>query len=89
MESVHCIVSGLVQGVGFRYFAYREATGLGLRGYAKNLVSGEVDTYAEGGRTALEHYVSKLRVGPRSAMVSDVKVVWGEASGIGEGFHIG
>ena len=88
MQSVHCIVAGLVQGVGFRYFAYREATALGLSGYAKNLYTGEVETYAEGGREALELYVSRLKTGPRSAMVSSVTVRWNEASGTLQGFHI-
>jgi len=88
MESVHCIVSGLVQGVGFRYFAYREATALALNGYAKNLYSGEVETYAEGSREALEKYIGRLKVGPRSAIVSSVKVTWGTAPGTVHGFNI-
>jgi acylphosphatase len=88
MESIHCIVSGLVQGVGFRYFAYREATALGLNGYARNLYSGEVETYAEGEHAALENFVGRLKIGPRSAMVKAVKVTWGQAPRGVQGFNI-
>ena len=42
------IVNGLVQGVGFRYFVYREARDLELKGFVKNLYTGEVFTAAEG-----------------------------------------
>jgi acylphosphatase len=88
MHSIHCIVAGLVQGVGFRYFAYREATTLHVNGYAKNLVTGEVELYAEGPREALEQLLRRVRTGPRSAMVSGVTVRWGETPGTVQGFNI-
>ncbi len=42
------IVNGVVQGVGFRYFVLRNANALGLKGYTKNLFTGEVLTEVEG-----------------------------------------
>ena len=48
------IVNGLVQGVGFRYFVYREALKLNLTGYTKNLYTGEVLTVAEGEKGLVE-----------------------------------
>ena len=45
------VVNGLVQGVGFRYFVMREAQKLELKGFVKNLYSGEVLTVIEGYKT--------------------------------------
>ncbi|MBL8016512.1 MAG: acylphosphatase, partial [Ignavibacteria bacterium] len=47
-SGVKIVVSGRVQGVGFRYFIARYASELGLTGYAKNLFTGEVEIIAEG-----------------------------------------
>ncbi len=70
------LVSGLVQGVGFRYFVYREATRLGLDGFTRNLVTGEVEIEAEGDRSLVEELIATVRTGPRSAHVTDVSVEW-------------
>jgi acylphosphatase len=72
------IVNGLVQGVGFRYFVYREAVNLGLHGLTKNLYTGEVLTVAEGERALLEELIKKIRVGPSHASVKNCKVEWQE-----------
>ncbi len=45
----HIIVRGLVQGVGFRYFAYRHAVNLGLTGWVRNLYNDDVELEVEGG----------------------------------------
>jgi acylphosphatase len=66
------LVSGVVQGVGYRYFAQRAATKLGLSGYAKNLRDGRVEVYAVGGEKALADLCRQLERGPASASVSDV-----------------
>lgn len=52
MVRAHMVVSGFVQGVGYRYFIYREAVAVGVTGFVKNLWSGEVGNHAEGGRVA-------------------------------------
>ncbi|HEY6951554.1 MAG TPA: acylphosphatase [Bacteroidota bacterium] len=72
----HMVVKGLVQGVGFRYFAYRQAVHLGLRGYARNLFDGSVEIEVEGERSVVEEFFSQVKVGPRSAQVTDVKIEW-------------
>ena len=72
------VVSGLVQGVGFRYFVMREAQKLGLKGFVKNLYSGEVLTVAEGEKAIVEELVQKLKVGPIHASVKSCKVDWQE-----------
>ena len=71
------MVSGVVQGVGFRWSARERATALGVAGYARNLVDGTVEVEAEGEATAVEGFLAWLSSGPPSATVSgvDVRVV--------------
>lgn len=66
------MVSGRVQGVGYRYFVERAAAELGLTGYARNLASGDVEVYAVGTAKALSDLAGRLRVGPRFADVRQV-----------------
>jgi len=82
------IVHGLVQGVGFRYFVHREASRLGLTGYAENLMTGEVRIVTEGERGMIEELVKAARVGPRSAQVSGVQVEWRKPEHRFSGFDI-
>ena len=82
------LVNGLVQGVGFRYFVYREAAKLGLKGLTKNLYSGEVLTVVEGEKAMIEDLIKKLRVGPMHASVKDCFVEWKEPKGEFNEFNI-
>jgi acylphosphatase len=66
------IVSGMVQGVGFRFFAERAANRLGIAGYVKNRFDGSVEVYAIGSAAQLESLKNELRRGPRMASVSEV-----------------
>lgn len=61
--------SGLVQGVGYRFFARRAAERLGVAGYAKNLRDGRVEVYAVGTSDALGALYAELGRGPRAAQV--------------------
>jgi acylphosphatase len=74
-------IFGDVQGVGFRFFAERQARRLGLDGYVRNRYDGAVEVEAEGPSTALEQFLSDLRHGPRMARVQDVKVSWSRYQG--------
>ncbi len=76
--SAHIIVKGLVQGVGFRYFVYTNAIKLSLRGFTRNLYTGEVEITVEGDRSAIEELLSIVKVGPRSARVTDLVIEWQE-----------
>ncbi len=62
-------VTGIVQGVGFRYFANGVALRLGLAGFARNLADGRVEVYAVGPPAALATLRSELERGPRGASV--------------------
>jgi len=81
MEGVRALVSGRVQGVGFRYFTLRAARRLRLRGFVRNLPGGCVEVCAEGERGALETLVGVLRDGPPGAAVRHVAVEWSDAPG--------
>ena len=85
---VHVVVSGLVQGVGFRYFVYHKAADLKLIGYVRNLFSGEVEIEAEGDRSLIEEFIGLVKTGPRAAEVTDVKIDWIKCTGNPPGFEI-
>jgi acylphosphatase len=65
-------VSGLVQGVGFRYFTQDAAERLRLAGYVRNLRDGRVEAYAIGTEEHLLRFLAVLKQGPRGAMVHGV-----------------
>jgi acylphosphatase len=65
-------ISGIVQGVGFRYFTQDEAERLHLSGYVRNLRDGRVEAYAIGAPENLAHLRTILERGPRGAMVQHV-----------------
>jgi acylphosphatase len=68
-RTVRMLISGRVQGVGFRYFTQRVAERLGLVGWVKNLPTGEVEVQVRGELSALEAFRQQLRQGPRSSRV--------------------
>lgn len=68
------LVSGRVQGVGFRYFVYREAQQLGLSGFVRNLGDGRVEVVASGDEGALNRLEALLWRGPVMANVTMVEV---------------
>jgi len=74
-------VSGLVQGVCYRWFAQNNARSLGLTGYVKNLFDRGVEIVVEGERGLIEEYIKQLKVGPIEADVKDLKIEWQECTG--------
>lgn len=78
MDRAEIIANGFVQGVGFRYFVVRNAEKLGLKGYTKNLYSGEVLTVVEGEKFLIEELYNKLRIGPQHADVKNTSINWYE-----------
>jgi acylphosphatase len=88
MASAHLLVSGYVQGVGFRWWVMRKAQEYDLKGYVRNLYSGEVEVEVEGYRPMIIDFVKELKVGPRSAQITDAKIEWGEYQNKYENFDI-
>jgi acylphosphatase len=78
------IVSGRVQGVGFRYFTLDTARREGVTGTVRNLDDGRVEAVVEGERDAVERFERAVRRGPTGARVDDVFVDIKPPSG---GFH--
>ncbi len=73
---VSLLISGIVQGVNFRYYTLEEARRLGVAGWVTNLPDGRVEALAEGERAAIEGFVAWCRHGPRHARVDGVEVSW-------------
>ena len=72
MARARFVVRGRVQGVGFRWYVWREAGRLGLKGVARNLADGTVEVLAEGQDEALSDLERALRRGPTAARVDGV-----------------
>jgi acylphosphatase len=82
------LVTGMVQGVGYRFFTQRAAEELCLSGWVRNLSDGRVQAEVEGPRARVEELLARLRVGPRLSSVTDVAVTWKAASGTMRGFTV-
>ncbi|WP_462318576.1 acylphosphatase [Marinilabilia sp.] len=74
MKRVRVIISGRVQGVGFRYFVRENAFRYSIKGYVKNMPGGNVEIDAEADSEKLDRFLEECRQGPPQSRV--------------EGFHI-
>ncbi|RKX50411.1 MAG: acylphosphatase [Thermotogae bacterium] len=72
MRTYHLLISGMVQGVGFRYFTYKRAKKLGITGYVRNTADGKVEIYASGPEDTLESFIAIVSRGP---VYADVRAV--------------
>jgi acylphosphatase len=84
----HIIVSGMVQGVGYRYFVMKAAHRLQLTGCVRNLPSGEVEIVTEGPRGLIDELIRVLPTGNSWARVNHVDLHWEEHRGEFTGFDI-
>lgn len=73
---IHVLVSGRVQGVGFRAFVQQAGVALGLGGWVRNVGYDQVESVAEGPRNQLEEFIVAVRTGPRGARVDEVQIEW-------------
>jgi acylphosphatase len=71
---MHLLISGKVQGVGFRHFTQKNASTLGLKGWVKNLSNGKVEAMVEGPGKKVDELIEKCKQGPPSAYVKEVQV---------------
>ena len=69
MQAFVLIVSGRVQGVGFRWFTEREAVKRNIRGYVRNLEDGRVEILAQAEPPVLEEFCERIRRGPSTSRV--------------------
>lgn len=87
MPTYRYVVSGRVQGVGYRYFALKCAEQLGVAGFVRNTPDGSVEVIAEGSDELLAQLEGRLKEGPSFARVENVERIALAARG-DSGFHI-
>lgn len=76
LKSLHIIVEGHVQGVGFRYFVQEKAQLLNLTGWVRNRYNGSVEILAQGSPEQLNALVEAVQEGPSRSFVTAVKKDW-------------
>jgi acylphosphatase len=86
--SVRIVVTGRVQGVGFRYFTYGIAQKMRVGGWVRNLPDGNVEIQADGPRSLVENFIDEIRRGPALARVADVKTDWSQTKNPLQTFEI-
>lgn len=72
----HLVIKGLVQGVGYRWFASKSASSNNLNGWVKNLPDSSVEIQVYGDKGALNSFIKDLSRGPSFSKVTDVVVRW-------------
>lgn len=82
------VVTGRVQGVGFRYFVQEAAQRDGLAGWVQNLPDGRVEAFVEGDAEAVVRFERHVRQGPPAARVDAVSVDEDVPTGRSRGFHV-
>ena len=82
------IISGLVQGVGYRFFTQRAAARHQVRGYVKNLADGRVEALAQGSEKSVENFKHDLTAGPSFSNVEHLEEIVIEPSGWYSSFRI-
>lgn len=75
-KRVEVRIYGIVQGVGFRFYAQFRALELGIKGYVKNNMDGTVTFVGEGEEEDLKRMIEYLKKGPTGAVVQRVDVLW-------------
>jgi acylphosphatase len=80
-------VSGIVQGVGYRYSTLQQAQALKLNGWVRNLSDGRVEAVFEGDRAKVEQMIQWCSQGPSAAVVKDVSVAREKPEGL-QGFKV-
>ncbi len=82
----HLLISGRVQGVGYRHFLTRAAHELGVTGWVRNRRDGSIEAVIAGTSEAVHTVIERARRGPLHAMVTEVRV--GEAHGSFKRFDV-
>lgn len=82
------VISGRVQGVGYRRWAEREALSLDLDGWVRNRKDGSVEALVAGDAVAVASFVEACRIGPRGAAVDDVAELPAADDPVPDGFSV-
>lgn len=73
IETLQIVVSGRVQGVGYRWFAFQAARKLKIEGTVRNLPNGDVEVFASGPKENLQTFLELLKDGPSFGYVTELK----------------
>ena len=87
-ERLHIVVTGRVQGVGFRAFVAQSGLLFGLTGWVRNLGYDRVEALAEGPRPMLEEFARAIQTGPRASRVDEAQIEWETATGEFRAFEV-
>ncbi|MHB1315959.1 MAG: acylphosphatase [Christensenellales bacterium] len=88
MRHYHMIIHGKVQGVGLRYFIWRNASSYGICGWVRNRADGTVELDAQGGETEMAAFIKIIESGSRYSVVESVEAEELPSTGKYEAFHI-
>lgn len=73
-KALRLLISGRVQGVSFRYYTRQKAAEVGVHGWVRNLMNGQVEAWVQGEAQAVARMVNWCRQGPPSARVDEIKI---------------
>ena len=85
---IHLVISGRVQGVGFRHYCVQIARRYGLRGWVRNSDDGYVEVTVEGEEASLEPFVCWCRRGPPAASVLACRESCAQPTGEFDAFEV-
>ena len=88
MLQYHVLVSGKVQGVGFRYFVQMTAIKLQITGWVRNKSNGMVEIMAHGSKNLLDPFMEEIKKGNRFAKVQDMEITIGEPEKLFSSFKV-
>ncbi len=88
LKRVELLISGAVQGVGFRYHTYQKARQLQVVGWVRNLPDGRVQVLAEGESDIIDQLISELKSGPSFSQVQNIEIEWSEPTGQHSSFEV-
>jgi acylphosphatase len=88
VSRIHVWISGVVQGVGFRFFTVRKARELGLSGWVRNTPDGRVEIVAEGEEWQLKEFTKSVKIGPSHSTVTGTEIKEEKFQNEFEGFEV-
>jgi acylphosphatase len=82
------LISGLVQGVGFRYFTTSTAKKYPVTGYVRNLDTGDVEVEVEGPKEDVKEFLLEMKKGPGNSQIDSFQVEWKKSQDSYDSFFV-
>jgi len=74
IKTYKILLSGRVQGVGFRYFSQSRASKYNIKGFVRNTYASKVEIVCQGEEEELQQFINEVRKGPAFSVVSDIEI---------------